>query len=119
MVRTLIELPLLSGCTDGKGIKIAATSSPGTLIHTAHATKTDRIWLSAMNMHSGTVEIQIQWGETTAGTEIRQTLQFRRGVEQIVAGMLLTNSLEVRIYASIADKVFIYGEIERTTAEGL
>ena len=35
----------LSGGTDGKNIKVAATATAGTLLHTAHATALDRVWL--------------------------------------------------------------------------
>jgi hypothetical protein len=40
---------LLSGSTDGRGIKVAATASSGTTIHTASSTSTvtDEIWLYA------------------------------------------------------------------------
>ena len=40
---------LLSGSTDGRGIKVAATASSGTTIHTASSTATtfDEIWLYA------------------------------------------------------------------------
>ena len=40
---------ILSGSTDGKGIKVAATASSGTTIHTASSTATtlDEIWLYA------------------------------------------------------------------------
>jgi len=40
---------ILSGSTDGRGIKVAATASSGTLIHTGSSTATtiDEIWLYA------------------------------------------------------------------------
>jgi len=45
------EKLVLSGSTDGAGIKVAATSSPGTTIHTASSTATtiDEIWIYATN----------------------------------------------------------------------
>jgi hypothetical protein len=45
------EKLVLSGSTDGAGIKVAATSCPGTTIHTASSTATtiDEIWIYATN----------------------------------------------------------------------
>ena len=43
----------LSASSDGRGIKVAATSSPGTLIHTALASvaqnEWDEVWIRAIN----------------------------------------------------------------------
>lgn len=117
MARTVVEPALLSGCTSGQAIKITTTASPGNTIHTAHATKTDRIYLSVYNSHSATVELFIQWGNTTSGEEIRQTIKFRAGLELVVAGLPLTGGLVVKAYASIADKLLIFGEVERAALE--
>ena len=118
MARITVDPILLSGSTSGRGIKIAATATPGTLLHTAHATKTDRIWLSVTNSHSATVEITIQWGGTTSpDDETRQTIKFRSGEELLIAGRLLTGGLVVRAFASVADKLIISGEVERITSE--
>ena len=45
---------LLSGGTNGKNIKVAATATAGTTIHTANAgtTDIDEIWLYACNTDS-------------------------------------------------------------------
>ena len=39
----------LSGASDGLNNKIAATSSAGDTVHTAHATALDEVWLYACN----------------------------------------------------------------------
>ena len=38
----------LSGSTDGKGIKVTQTATPGDIIHTAHVSALDEIWLYAL-----------------------------------------------------------------------
>lgn len=60
----------LSGSTDGKAIKVAATASTGTTIHTAVSGTTagtfDEIWLWAYNSHTTGVTLTIEFGGTTA-----------------------------------------------------
>ena len=57
---------ILSGSTSGKQIKVAATATAGTTIHTAHATSLDEIWLWAVNSSTTAVKITVEWGEATA-----------------------------------------------------
>src|SRR5512139_1683053 len=60
----------LSGSTDGRGIKVVATASAGTTIHTAVAGTTagtfDEIWLYAYNSDSVARLLTIEFGGTTA-----------------------------------------------------
>ena len=57
---------LLSGCVDGKAIKIAAIATAGTLIHTAVAGQVagtyDEIWLWAYNYNESMVILTLEWG---------------------------------------------------------
>lgn len=45
-----ITRAVLSGSSDGEMIPVIAVASPGTLIHTAHATSLDAIYLWASNV---------------------------------------------------------------------
>ena len=58
---------LLSGSTNGLGILVVATSTAGTLIHTAVSGTTDleEIWLYAVNAHSADIKLTLEWGEAT------------------------------------------------------
>ena len=61
---------LLSGSTQGKAIKIAATTS-GSAGTTIHATGTsasiqDEVWLYAYNSAATATVLTIQWGGVTA-----------------------------------------------------
>ena len=49
---------ILSGSTDGRGIKVAATATAGPLIHTGSATATtlDEFWLYAVNTSASDVK---------------------------------------------------------------
>ena len=118
MPRATVEPLLLSGSTSGKAIKIAATASPGDLIHTAHATKLDKIFLSVYNSHTSSVVLTLQWGGTaTPDDDIKETINFKSGEILVVAGRYLTGGLLVRAYVSVTNVLTIFGEVERVTLE--
>lgn len=105
---------LLSGSTDGKQIKIAATATAGTLLHTADVTDLDEIWLYFVNSGAVPVKVTIEWGEATAPDgHIEFFVQPESGYVNAVAGLPLTNSLEVRAFAGTADVVMASGYVNR------
>jgi hypothetical protein len=104
----------LSGGTDGKNIKVAATATAGTTIHTAHATALDEIWLYAVNSSASDVKLTIEWGEATAPDgNIEFTVKAENGLYLIVPGLLLTNSLVVKAFAGTANVICINGYVNR------
>jgi hypothetical protein len=107
---------VLSGSTDGKLIKVAATSTPGTLIHTAHATSEDEIWLYAVNSDTTARKLTIEWGGVTSPDDtIEVTIQPEAGLAVVVSGLVLTNSLVVRAFCATANVVMIGGFVNRIT----
>ena len=59
---------LLSGSTNGKGIKVVQTATAGTTIHTAvsGASDLDELWVYAVNSSGVDVKLTLEWGEATA-----------------------------------------------------
>ncbi len=59
----------LSGSMDGRGIKVAATASPGTLVHTATDSKAanewDELYLRVTNTSAAAVLLTVEFGGTT------------------------------------------------------
>lgn len=108
----------LSGSTDGKGILVAATATPGTPIHTAVAgtANWDEIYLYAMNTHTADVELTIEWGGTGAGDRITQTIALKTGSILVVPGLILQNGQAVAAFASVTNVVNIMGFVNRITA---
>lgn len=105
---------LLSGSTNGKQIKVAATASAGTTIHTAVSgtTSFDRIFLYAVNSSVVPVKLTIEWGEATAPDgNIEQWIQPESGYVCVVEGMPLNNSLVVKAFADTANVILIGGHI--------
>lgn len=108
----------LSGSTDGRGIKIAATVTPGTLLHTALASlaadEWDEIWLRATNTSAAAVKLTVEWGGTTApDDQIEITIPPEAGFTEVVPGHVLQNGAIVRAFAATANVVIVHGFVNR------
>lgn len=110
---------LLSGSTDGRGIKVVATSTPGTTIHTA-VTGTDdldEIFLYAVNSDTTARKLTIEFGNTTSPDDlIELTIQPESGLVLVIPGLLLQNASVVRAFAALTNVVIIHGYVHRITA---
>jgi len=107
---------ILSGSTNGKQIKVAATASSGTTIHTAisGSSSIDEVWLYAYNSHTADVVLTIQFGGTTSpDNDIKLTIPFQQGRFLVCDGMLLNNSNVIRAYAGTANVIMIDGFVNR------
>lgn len=111
---------LLSGSTDGMGIKVVATSTAGTTIHTATASTTagtyDEIWCWAFNSDSTPHIITIEYGDATAPDHnIVLTLAVKSGLVPIIPGLILQNGKTVKVFADAANVVTISGFVNTMT----
>lgn len=105
---------ILSGSTSGKQIKVAATATAGTTIHTAHATSLDEIWLWAVNSSTTAVKLTVEWGEATAPDgNIEVTVPGESGYLMVVPGLVLTGSLVVKAFAGTANVLLVNGYVNR------
>lgn len=110
----------LSGSTDGRGIKVVATATAGTTIHTAIAGTTDgtydEIYLYAYNGHTAAVNLTIEFGGTTVPDDnIVVTLASKSGLSLIVPGLILQNGAVVKAFASTANVIVITGFVNTMT----
>jgi hypothetical protein len=110
----------LSGSTNGKQIKLNATSGSGaTDVHTAVSgtDNFDEIWLWAVNSSSSSVKLTIQWGEeTNPDGNIEVVIPGESGLMLVVPGLLLQNSLLIKAYASTTNVILINGYVNRITS---
>lgn len=105
---------LLSNSTSGKAVKVAATATTGTTIHTAHATALDEIWLYANNTSASSVKLTVEWGTTTAADgNIEQTIDPETGLVLVIPGLILTGGLLVTAFAATANVILITGHVHR------
>jgi hypothetical protein len=108
----------LSGSTDGKPVKIAATATAGTTVHTAHATALDEIWIWLTNTDTSDRTVTIEFGSVTDpdGLILKTvTLPANSFPTPVITGQILTNSMVVGIFASSANKVLATGYVNRVT----
>lgn len=107
---------ILSGSTDGKGIPVAATASPGTTIHTGSSTAADlhEVWLYAANYGTSAVNVTIQFGGTAASDAITAYLEPYVGLQLVASGLILKGNATpnvVRAYAGAANVVSVFGYV--------
>lgn len=106
---------ILSGSTDGKGIKIAATATAGTLIHTGSSTAADlhEVWIWAENNHTADVVLTIEWGDATAPDgNIIKTIPTKAGLYLMIPGLVLKGNatpLTVKAFAATTNVICITG----------
>ena len=110
----------LSGSTDGAPIKVSATATAGTAIHTAVAGTTagtfDEIWLYGFNSSTSSVKLTIEFGGATAPDQnIEVTLAGESGLALIVPGLILQNEKTVKAFAGTTDVITISGWVNTIT----
>jgi len=112
---------ILSGSTDGKAVKVAATATAGTTIHTGSTTTTtlDEVWLYAVNSSASAVKLTIEWGEATAPDgNIELSVAAESGLVLVVPGLLIkgnATALVVKAFAATANVICIHGYVNQIT----
>lgn len=111
----------LSGSTDGRNIKVVATASPGTTIHTAVTgvvTGTfDEVWIWAYNSDTVSRLLTIQWGSTsTPDDDFKLIIPAQSGPIAVVPGLILQNGSVVRAYGAAANVLTISGFVNAISA---
>lgn len=113
---------LLSGSTGGRPIKIAATSTPGTVIHSTGTSSTiiDEIWLYASNTDATDRKVTLELGGTTSPDDlIEVTVTAESGLVLLLPGLLLVgdgaSARTVRAFAASANLLNIVGYVNRIT----
>lgn len=111
---------LASGSVAGKPILVAATSSPGTTLHTAtaetDAAGLDEIWIWAANNHSAAVSLTFQFGDTANKDSIEQSVPSKAGTFLLIPGMRLNAGAIVKAYATTADVISCVVSVNRYVA---
>lgn len=113
-----IARQLLSGSTNGRPIKVAASATPGTTIHTALSGTSgfDEVYCWVTNTSSGAVTLTVEFGGTT-NPDDRLTNDYSIPANSlpipIVTGQNLQNSLVVKMYASSANVLVVTGYVNR------
>lgn len=109
-----ISRQLLSGSTNGRGVKVAATATPGTVIHTAHATSLDEVWLWCVNSDSSARKLTVEFGGTTSPDDlIEVSIPPESGLVLVSPGLTVTGGVVVRAFAATANVLVVTGYVNR------
>jgi hypothetical protein len=104
---------LLSGSTNGRGVKVVQTATAGTTIHTAVAGTTDmqEVWLWAQNNHTAAVTLTLEWGNVSTDDNIIVSIPSKSGLYLVAPGIMLQNGLVIAAFASTANVIIIHGYV--------
>jgi len=106
----------LSGGTNGRNVLVAATATPGTLVHTATAValELDEVWLWADNSSATDVKLTIEFGGTTAPNDhVEYTVPAEDGLYMIIPGLLLDGGVIARAFAGTGSVLVVNGYVNR------
>ena len=112
---------ILSESVDGRAIKVAATATVGTLIHSGSAVDTtmDEVWLYAVNSDTVARKLTIEWGGTASpGDQIELTIPAEAGLVLVAPGLLIRGSvtpLNITAFCATANVVCIQGYVNQIT----
>lgn len=114
---TVTRIPL-SGSTNGRGIKVAATATAGTAVHTCTSSTDagdgEEIHLWAYNDHTASVTLTVEFGGTTDPDDlIVATIPPQAGLLYVVPGLFLRSTLAVAAFAATANVVTVHGYVNK------
>lgn len=109
---------LLSGSTNGRVIPVAATATPGTLIHTATSGTNDfdEVYIWASNVTSAAATLTIEFGGVTdPGDHVVKAYSIAANSPPIplVTGQVLKGGLVVRAFSGTASAINLSGFVNR------
>lgn len=111
---------VLSASTNGRPIKVTATSSTGTTIHATGTSSSivDEVWLYAVNTSASDVLTTVEYGGTTNPDDrIQISVPAQSGLFMLTPGLVLTGTGSaantIRVYAASANVINIVGYVNR------
>lgn len=112
---------LLSGSTSGLPIPVAATATPGTLVHTsvAGATSFDEVYLWASNVTAVAATLTVEWGSVSdpGGLMTKGYILAANSLPTPIAtGQVLNGATVVRAFSGTAGAINLTGYVNRITA---
>lgn len=111
---TLTKLHLSGGSADGQVIPVAATATPGTLIHTSGGM--DEIWAWVSNASALAVALTLEWGGVADPADhLVKALSIPANSPPIpvVPGLILATTLVFRAFAATTNVLNMSGYVHR------
>lgn len=114
-----VERILLSGSTNGRGIKITGTdTSSANTIHTTSSTSgvIDEVWLYCYNSGNVSITLTLCLGGTTSPDDLANyTIPPQNGDVLVLAGECFGGGVAIKAYATTANFLVIRGYVNRIT----
>lgn len=114
-----IERIVLSGSTNGRGIKVTGTGTgDANTIHTATSTsgQIDEVWLFCYNSGSASITLTLCLGGTTSPDDlVTYTIPPQNGDILVLAGECFNGGVVIKAYAGNANYLVIRGYVNRIT----
>ena len=113
----------LSGSVDGRNIRVVATATPGTTIHTATSStgsdSYDEVWIWAGSTSAAPINMTIQVsGISDEGDSINARVQpAYAGLTLVVPGLPYRNAVVLTATAATASRVNLSGYVNRISAQ--
>jgi hypothetical protein len=111
---------ILSGATNGRGIEVTASATPGTTIHSTGTASAaiDEVWLYAYNNDSTARLLTLEFGGTNVPDDlIRVSIPSQSGLTLVAPGLTLSgtgaSASTIRAFAASASVVSIHGYVNR------
>lgn len=110
---------ILSGSTDGRGIKVAASATPGTTVHTgaSAATTFQEVWIWASNPGATAYVLTLEFGGTSSpDDQIVTNIPADQGLVLVSPGLVLKGNgtpLVIKAFASTANQVTLFGYVNQ------
>lgn len=109
---------LLSGSTNGAPIPVAATATPGTLIHTAvtGSGASDEVYLWASNITALPATLTLEWGGVTdPGSHMVKAYSIAANSPPmpIAVGQGIAGGLVIRAFSGTASAINVTGFVNR------
>lgn len=89
------------------------TSASAKTIHTVPSNVKDEIWIYGTNNDSSAVSLILEFGDSEAKNNIKQSIPATSGLTVIVPGLILTASTTVKAYSLVTEKITLHGYVNR------
>lgn len=113
---------ILSGSTDGRNIKVVATATPGTTLHTATSSagidSFDEVYIWANSTSTAAISLTIQTNTTdeSESWNIRVPAAYT-GPIMVIPGLSYRNGVVLTATASTANRVNLSGFVNRISGQ--
>ncbi len=105
----------LSGSTSGRPIAVAATSTPGTTIHTAVniSDNIDEVWLYVTNTDASAVDLTLELGGTSTSDTVEMSIPAEDGLHLVLPGNVFDTGVIIKAFAGTTNVINVVGWVNR------